>query len=151
MKVWSYWRCTACDNIIRGDSRSCPSCGQPIPNDVKYLMPDNPEVMAAIAENKVLIGNKSTPKSEKHTDEKGVVSDIVPKELESDKPNWQCNYCGYQNYFADTTCKGCGAGKVGVEECCGRSLSNGTGVGLLQHGLRLLQSDAIPQDGRTLG
>ena len=111
MKVWSYWRCTACDNIIRGDSRSCPSCGQPIPNDVKYLMPDNPEVMAAIAENKILIGNKSTPKSEKHTDEKGVVSDIVPKELESDKPNWLCNYCGYQNYFADTTCKGCGAGK----------------------------------------
>ena len=43
--VWTYWKCSCCESIIRGDNRVCPGCGTPIPNGVKYLMPDNSEVM----------------------------------------------------------------------------------------------------------
>lgn len=105
MNVWTYWKCSSCGSIIRGDSRECPNCGTPIPSGVKYLMPDNPEVVSAIQNGTVLI------KGEKHVDEKGIVAEVVSKEQESDKPNWNCVYCGFQNRFEDTTCQGCGAGK----------------------------------------
>ena len=109
MNVWSYWRCNACGNIIRGDSRTCPCCGRPIPNDVRYLMPDNPDVIAARNQNKIMIGNSSTRIPSTYTDENGIKSDVVAGELESDDPNWNCDYCGYQNYYTDLTCQGCGA------------------------------------------
>lgn len=114
MKVWTYWKCNCCNNIIRGDSRTCPACGQPIPDNVKYIMPDDPAAIEAVENGTVLIGNEnssSVKSTVKFTDENGVTSDVVPEELESDKPNWNCNYCGYQNRFENTECEGCGAGK----------------------------------------
>lgn len=109
MNVWSYWHCDACGNIIRGDSRTCPCCGSPIPNDVHYLMPDSLEVIKAQAEHRILIGNPVTRTAETYTDNDSIKADVVPEELESDDPNWNCNYCGYQNYYNDLTCQGCGA------------------------------------------
>lgn len=109
MNVWSYWHCEACDNIIRGDSRTCPCCGRPIPNDVHYLMPDNPEVIVARNQNKIIIGNPIIRTAGTYTDDDGIESDVVSEELESDDPNWNCDYCGYQNYYTDLTCQGCGA------------------------------------------
>lgn len=109
MNVWSYWHCDACGNIIRGDSRTCPCCGRPIPNNVHYLMPDNSEVIEARNQNRILIGNPITRTSETYTDNDGIETDVVPTELESDDPNWNCGYCGYQNYYTDLTCQGCGA------------------------------------------
>lgn len=111
MNVYTYWKCQSCGGIVRGDSRSCPACGDPIPNGVKYIMPDDPIVQDAMASGKILIGSATKTKPEQHIDEKGVVSEVVAPELESDKPNWNCNYCGYQNKFENTTCEGCGAGK----------------------------------------
>ncbi|MBR0542470.1 MAG: zinc ribbon domain-containing protein [Clostridia bacterium] len=104
-KVWTYWKCPSCGKIIRGDNRDCPNCGRPISADAKYLMPDNPEVVSAIADGSVLI------KGETRVDEKGIVAEIVPDELASDKPNWKCVFCGFQNRFENTTCQSCGAGK----------------------------------------
>ena len=72
MNVWSYWHCDACDNIIRGDSRTCPCCGSPIPNNVRYLMPDNPDVIKAQAEHRILIGNPITRTVETYTDNDGI-------------------------------------------------------------------------------
>lgn len=103
--VYTYWECSYCKSLIRGDSRTCPNCGAPIPNDVKYLMPDNEKVIKARKEGKILIGNT-------HIDEKGIVADIVEKKDERDKPNWLCEHCGYQNFDEDTTCRGCGAEKT---------------------------------------
>lgn len=111
MNVWSYWHCDACGNIIRGDSRTCPCCGRPIPNDVHYLMPDNPEVIAARNQNKIIIGNPIIRTAETYTDN-GIESDVVPDELESYRPNWTCDYCGYQNYYSYLTCQGCGASRA---------------------------------------
>ena len=109
MNVWSYWRCEACGNIIRGDSRTCPCCGRPIPNDVRYLMPDNPDVIEARNQDRIMIGNSNTRLAATYTDDGGIESDVVAEELESDDPNWNCDYCGYQNYYTDLTCQGCGA------------------------------------------
>ena len=109
MNVWSYWHCDVCGNIIRGDSRTCPGCECPIPNNVRYLMPDNPAVLKAQAEHRILIGNSDTHTSAIYTDENGIKSDIIADDLESDDPNWKCDYCGYQNYYTDLTCQGCGA------------------------------------------
>lgn len=112
MNVWSYWRCEACGNIIRGDSRTCPCCGRPISNNNHYLMPDNPEVIKAQAEHRILIGNPITRTAETYTDDNGIESDVVPDDLESYRPNWTCDYCGYQNYHTDLTCQGCGAARA---------------------------------------
>lgn len=112
MNVWSYWYCEACDNIIRGDGRTCPCCGRPIPTDVRYLMPDNPDVIKAQAEHRILIGNSITRTADTYTDNNGIDSEIVPTELESDDPNWNCDYCEYQNYYTDLTCQGCGASRA---------------------------------------
>lgn len=109
MNVWSYWHCDACGNIIRGDSRTCPCCGSPIPNNNHYLMPDDPDVIKAQAEHRILIGNPIIRTYEPYIDDDGIEADVVPTELESDDPNWQCDYCGYQNYYTDLNCQGCGA------------------------------------------
>ena len=109
MNVWSYWHCDACGNIIRGDSRTCPCCGSPISNDVHYMMPDNPAVIDARNQNRILIGNSCTRMSATYTDDDGITADVVSEELESEDPNWNCYYCGYQNYYNDLTCQGCGA------------------------------------------
>lgn len=116
MKVYSYWKCPSCQNIIKGECRECPSCGQPIPSDVKYMMPNNSEVISALASGSVLTsGSAVTRVTKQHVDEKGIVSEIVPDELASDKPNWNCTYCGFQNRFEDTSCRSCGAGKEQAE------------------------------------
>lgn len=116
VNVWTYWKCTSCGSVIRGDCRECPNCGLPIPSGVKYMMPDNPEVVSALANNTVFTSaSAATRTTERHVDEKGIVSEVVSDELVSDKPNWNCVYCGYQNRFEDTECQGCGAGKEDVE------------------------------------
>lgn len=112
MNVWSYWHCDACGNIIRGDSRTCPCCGRPIPNKNHYLMPDNPDVIKAQAEHRILIGNPIIRTAETYMDDDGIEADVVPEELESYRPNWQCDYCGYQNYYSYLTCQGCGASRA---------------------------------------
>lgn len=112
MNVWSYWRCKACGNIIRGDSRTCPCCGSPIPNNNHYLMPDDPEVIKAQAKHRILIGNPIIRTAETYTDNDGIEADIVPDDLESYRPNWTCDYCGYQNYNSYLTCQGCGASRA---------------------------------------
>lgn len=114
--VYSYWKCPSCQNIIRGDCRECPSCGKPIPSDVKYKMPDDPEVISALAKGTILTSASAVTRNvERSIDEKGIISEIVPEELVSEKPNWNCIYCGYQNRFEDTTCQSCGAGKEEAE------------------------------------
>ena len=103
MNVWTYWKCPACHAIIRGDSRACPSCGTPIPEGTKYLMPDNPEVVSAVQNGTVLIQEQAEQQTV--TDEKGIKAEVVSDELKSDKPNWNCPYCGYQNRFENTVCE----------------------------------------------
>lgn len=105
MNVYTYWECPYCNSIVRGDSRSCPNCGSPIPNGTKYMMPDDPRVIKAQREGKILVGGKT------HTDERGIVSEVVSEEKERKAPNWQCGSCGYMNFAEDTVCKGCGAPK----------------------------------------
>lgn len=111
--VWTYWRCTSCKNIIRGDNKTCPCCGAAIPNGVKYMMPDNPEVISAMDRGEIITGKENY---EKEINSAGIVEEIVPEELESNKPNWNCIYCGYQNAYENTSCVNCGAGKEEAEE-----------------------------------
>ena len=113
MNVWSYWHCDACGNIIRGDNRTCPCCGRPIPNNNHYLMPDDPEVIKARNQNRIIIGNPIIRTADTYTDDDGIESDVVPDDLESYRPNWTCDYCGYQNYYSYLTCQGCGASRAG--------------------------------------
>ena len=99
MNVWSYWHCDACGNIIRGDNRTCPCCGRPIPNGVYYLMPDNPEVIKAQSEHRIIIGNPliRTADIDTYTDDNGIESDVVSEELESDEEQ---DMMGFDpNYF----------------------------------------------------
>ena len=80
--VYSYWKCPSCQNIIRGDCRECPSCGKPIPSDVKYKMPDDPEVISALAKGTILTSASAVTRNvERSIDEKGIISEIVPEEL----------------------------------------------------------------------
>ena len=105
MKVYTYWECPHCDSIVRGKKRDCPNCGAPIPNDTRYLMPDNPKVIQALRNGSVII------EGETHTDEKGIKSEIVPESdwrHEKSSPNWLCDSCGCQNFAKDDTCVGCG-------------------------------------------
>ena len=108
MKAYTYWECSYCQSTIRGDSRTCPNCGAPIPNNVKYMMPNDPRVEKARREGKLLVG-KAT-----HVDEKGVVSELVEAGKERSAPNWKCPSCGFQNFAESTTCAGCGAEKSGI-------------------------------------
>lgn len=103
--VYSYWKCSSCNNINRGDVKIC-SCGSRVPNNVKYLMPDNPEVINAIKSGKINVENG-------YVDEKGIVSDIAPVQ-DKGKPNWKCSFCGFQNKDEDLTCIGCGAGRSSI-------------------------------------
>ncbi|MCR5120731.1 MAG: zinc ribbon domain-containing protein [Lachnospiraceae bacterium] len=102
MNVWTYWKCPSCGAIIRGDNRDCPNCATPVPAGTKYLMPDNPEVARAIENGTAYITSHE------------MVQDAVTQvseEKKSDKANWVCEYCGYQNRFENTVCEGCGAPK----------------------------------------
>lgn len=108
MKAYTYWECSYCSAIIRGDSRACPNCGAPIPNNVKYMMPDDPRVAEARRNGKILT------KDNAHVDEKGVIAEIVEPDKERSAPNWKCTSCGFQNFAEATTCAGCGAPKSGI-------------------------------------
>lgn len=105
MKAYTYWECPYCNHIMRGDKRECVNCGIPIPNNVSYLMPNDPKVIAARSFGQFHISGKI------HTDENGIVSEVVDKKDERSKPNWKCDACGCQNFAEDTECKGCGATK----------------------------------------
>ena len=109
MNVWTYWECPYCKSIIHGKYRSCKNCGSPIPNNVKYLMPDEKKVQDAIKNNEVLYGEY-----EKFEDEKGNKSEVVPESEVRLKPNWTCDYCGYQNFDSTQYCEGCGAPKSNI-------------------------------------
>lgn len=101
-KVWSYWECPNCQSIVRGDCRTCPNCSRNIPDSVKYLMPDNAKVMAAVDAGTVLTADNQTVKN---------VEEAVPEELASDKPNWICEYCNSQNKWGTQICESCGSPK----------------------------------------
>jgi glutathione peroxidase len=82
-KVWTYWECQSCGSILRGDIRTCPNCGAPVANTTKYLMPDNPKVIDAIASDKIITSYSTS------TDEKGITAEIVPQSLERSNPNYR--------------------------------------------------------------
>lgn len=103
MNVYTYWKCVHCESIVRGSNRVCPNCGSPIPNNVKYMMPDNPEVVNAVKNGKILTGPNTM------VDENGVTSEIVEEENIRKDPNWLCEFCGCQNYAENTHCEGCGS------------------------------------------
>lgn len=98
MNVWSYWKCPSCLQIVRGDCKTCPHCSTKIPASVKYLMPDNPEVIAAVNAGTVLTADSKVVKK---------VQETVPDELVSTKANWKCEYCGTQNSADETVCSSC--------------------------------------------
>ena len=102
MNVWTYWKCPSCGAIIRGDNRDCPNCATPVPAGTKYLMPDDPEVARAIENGTAYITSHAMV-------EEAVTQ--VSEDKKSDKANWVCDYCGYQNRFENTVCEGCGAPK----------------------------------------
>ena len=108
MRVYSYWKCKSCGSIIRGDLRTCPNCGTTIANDVKYLMPDNPEVVRAMNDGTILT------KGEVTTDEKGIKAEIVDESDYRDGENWLCTSCGCQNFSNAVRCEGCGAARSGM-------------------------------------
>lgn len=107
MRVYSYWKCDKCGSMLRGDLRNCPNCGAGIANDVKYLMPDNPEVQEAIRSGSVYTRNNT----KQFTDEKGNISDIVDEKDYKSGPNWLCPTCGVQNFSDKDTCVSCGASR----------------------------------------
>ncbi|MBE5871554.1 MAG: hypothetical protein E7294_09895 [Lachnospiraceae bacterium] len=98
--VWGYWKCPSCATIIRGDNRVCPQCGTPIPNNVRYMPPDDPQVREAIGNGKAVDS----------------YVEYVDKEKESDQANWNCEYCGYQNPYDALTCQGCCAPRYESEQ-----------------------------------
>lgn len=110
--VWFYWQCPYCKSIIHGRNRTCKNCGSPIPNNVKYLPPDDSLVQEAIRNKTVLLDEE-----DKHIDEKGNIVEKV--DIKTDKirhiPNWVCEYCGYQNFvnedkpMEEQFCEGCGS------------------------------------------
>lgn len=106
-RVYTYWNCDSCGAIIRGDKRECPNCGCPIPNNVKYMMPDDPRVVKAMNDGTILTGDKKI-----NIDEKGIKSEIVEDKDKRDNPNWKCHYCGFQNFDESDTCAGCGASRT---------------------------------------
>ena len=108
MRVYSYWKCKSCGSIIRGDLRTCPNCGTTIANDVKYLMPDNPEVVRAMKDGTILT------KGEVTIDEKGIKAEIVDESDYRDGENWLCTSCGCQNFSNAVRCEGCGAARSGM-------------------------------------
>ena len=104
--VWTYWKCPYCESIIRGDCIDCPNCGSPIPSNIKYMMPNNPEVIHAIRKGTVL------------TKHREIVTEAVTKVnpgQESRKANWLCPYCGRQNQADATNCKNCGHEKESAD------------------------------------
>ena len=109
MKVWFYWDCPYCGSMIQGKHRECPHCAAPIPNNVRYMPPDDPRVIRALKEEKVILNEDA----EIHVDEKGIRSEVVKKEEERTGENWLCDSCGAQNPATVPTCIGCGAPKGG--------------------------------------
>lgn len=104
--VYGYWKCPYCKSIIRGDLRECPNCGSPIPNNIKYMPPNHPEIVKAMKDGTILTKGRT------QVDSKGIVAEVVEKEDEKFNPNWKCSFCGYQNRYEDIICKGCGASKT---------------------------------------
>ena len=104
MKAWGYWKCPYCKGIVQGKSRTCPNCSSAIPNEIKYLPPDNYEVKQAIKNGTILI-----PEGEQFVDEKGIVSELVKENEIRNEPNWVCGFCSYQNFNEKDYCEGCGA------------------------------------------
>ena len=107
MKVWFYWDCPYCGSMIQGKHRECPNCAAPIPNDVKYLPPDDPRVIRALKEGKVILDTGA----EIHMDENGIRSEVVKASEERIGENWLCESCGSQNPATVQNCIGCGAPK----------------------------------------
>jgi len=114
VNVWTYWKCTYCLSINRGDNRKCQCCGCSIPIGIKYLMPDNPEVVEAVKNGTVFI-KPNLPVTE--------VEVVVPENEVNNEPNWICEHCGSQNKCDIKTCESCGASKKQAkEDYFGRSL-----------------------------
>jgi len=117
VNVWSYWKCNYCLSINRGDNRTCQNCGCSIPVGVKFLMPDNPQVIEAIHNGTAYI-KPNLPLTESK-----IFSD-VPEELVTTKANWICGKCFSQNKFEKETCESCGASKeLATEDYFGNLLT----------------------------
>ena len=76
---YSKWDCTHCGNKgIRGDIKTCPSCGNPVGSGVKYYLDTNDLV------------------------------EVSPSANISKNPHWRCDYCGSYNSDHDMSCRNCG-------------------------------------------
>ena len=102
---YSYWECRSCGALLRGDVRECPNCATPIPNGVKYLMPDDPKVVAAMKDGTIVTSGKV------HISDKGIITEYAKEGDTDTRPNWLCEMCGFQNRADKDECEGCGAPK----------------------------------------
>ncbi len=92
--VVGYWDCCSCGTKkIRGTEGNCPNCGTPKGNVKCYLDTQHKEYL--------------DEKTSKHY---------------GNGANWICPYCGNQNRYYSTNCRGCGALKTeSVEDYFGNN------------------------------
>lgn len=92
--IVGYWNCCSCGaKKIRGTEETCPNCGAPKGNTRCSLDPEHKEYL----------------------DEK------ISKDY-GKGANWICPYCGNQNRYYSTTCRGCGSSKTeSVEDYFGNN------------------------------
>lgn len=77
------WDCPFCETKnISGTLRSCPNCGHPIGNNIKYHMPSDVQ--------------------------KSYISDEEAKHINKN-PHWRCNFCDTYNSDSNSSCISCGA------------------------------------------
>jgi rubrerythrin len=97
--VRGYWDCRYCKKTqIDGLLDKCPDCGGGKPSDIKYYMlGDSPSTI-----------KKVDYLSEAELNSAGIAID----ECDGNHKEWICDYCGWTNNYADTTCASCGSSKL---------------------------------------
>jgi hypothetical protein len=79
------WACK-CGHKSRGRFMECEACGRPKDENVEYEMPERPEEVASVEDEKLLRMAKAGA-------------------------NWSCAYCGSEQRALDGSCERCGAGR----------------------------------------
>ncbi len=79
------WDCDSCGQVgILGDQYSCSGCGAPRPEDVRFYLPEDAEV----------------------------VTDGAAVAAARAGADWQCEYCDSWNAASEETCPRCGGGTI---------------------------------------
>lgn len=82
-RVEALWDCVYCGNQgIGGSQHSCPNCGNPRGQEVKFYLPKDLSKVRAVDETKVKI---------------------------SSGPDWLCSYCSRYNRSDEPICVNCAA------------------------------------------